>query len=117
MNRRDFGITRNDTDDSILGGNNVDDYLSMEDIQQSRTSRMGNLHPILQFIPHVQTRRTIRTKLLMDISTTRICHTHNHQLFQNNKSILKTLDVWTWNPISQSYLHPNPRIRQFKISW
>jgi len=94
----------------------IDDYLSMESIQKSWTSRMRNLHPILQSIPYVQTWRTIWMEFSMDLDTTGILCINDHKLFQNCNKILKTLGVWTWTSIYQNHFHTNPRIRQFKIS-
>jgi|GEM_PF-6294819 len=104
----DFLMSRSGSDDPILCDSCIDDCLSMESVQESRTSRMGNLHPILQSIPHVQTWRTIWTEFPMDFATAGICSIHDHQLFQNCKKILKASDVRTWTPIPQSHLHSDP---------
>ncbi len=112
----DFLMSRSGSDDPILCDSCIDDRLSVESIQESRTSRMGNLHPILQPISHVQDGMTIRTEFPMDFVPTGIHRIDDHKLFQTGKEILKALDVRTWTPIPQSHLHSDPCLRQFQIS-
>jgi len=71
-------MTRNGANDCDLSNRCVDDCLSAESFQQSRTSMTGNLHPVLQPIPHVQAWRTVRTEFPMDLDTAGIWCAYDH---------------------------------------
>lgn len=105
-----------DPDRTSDGNCRIDDHIPMESIWEGMTSRMVNIHSILQPIPYVPTRRMVRTEFPMDLHTSGIRYIDDHQLFQDCKELLKTSDIRTRTPVPQSHLHPDPRFRQLYIS-
>ena len=86
-------------------------YLSMENIYKSKTSRTMNFDTNIQSSINVQNWMTIRTMGSFYPITTIISYRYDYKLFQNRRKIRKTLDIWTWNFIYKNNIHTNPRIR------